>query len=50
MVKGCIMLGYKISCQGIQIDQAKIEVIDKLLPPITMKGVRSLIGHARFYR
>ena len=35
---------------GIEVDRAKIEVIEKLPPPINVKGVRSFLGHAGFYR
>lgn len=45
-----IMLGHKISEQGIIVDKAKIEVIDKLPPPTTVRGIRSFLGHAGFYR
>jgi len=44
-----IVLGHKISGKGIQVDQAKIEVIEKLPPPVNIKGVRSFLGHAGFY-
>jgi hypothetical protein len=32
------------------VDQAKIYVIEKLPPPVNVKGVRSFLGHAGFYR
>jgi hypothetical protein len=33
------------------VDQAKIDVIEQLPPPPTnVKGVRSFLGHAGFYR
>ncbi|XP_078163505.1 uncharacterized protein LOC144558538 [Carex rostrata] len=35
---------------GWQVDRAKIEVIEKLPPPTNVKGVRSILGHAGFYR
>ena len=50
MVKEGIVLGHKISGRGIQVDQDKVEVIAKLPPPISVKGVRSFLGHAGFYR
>nr|GFA02177.1 DNA-directed DNA polymerase [Tanacetum cinerariifolium] len=50
MVKEGIVLGHKISKKGIQIDKAKIEVISKLPHPTTVKGIRSFLGHAGFYR
>ncbi|GJY81645.1 reverse transcriptase domain-containing protein [Tanacetum coccineum] len=50
MVKEGIILGHKISKKGIEVDKAKIDVIAKLPHPTTVKGVRSFIGHASFYR
>ena len=44
------MLGHKISKAGIEVDNAKISVIKELPPPTTVKGVRSFLGHAGFYR
>ncbi|KAK9042484.1 hypothetical protein V6N11_017554 [Hibiscus sabdariffa] len=44
------MLGHKISSKGMEVDKAKIEVISKLPPPTTVKGIRSFLGHAGFYR
>ncbi|GJS97004.1 reverse transcriptase domain-containing protein [Tanacetum coccineum] len=35
---------------GIEVDRAKVDVIAKLPHPTTVKGVRSLLGHADFYR
>nr|GEY14958.1 hypothetical protein [Tanacetum cinerariifolium] len=46
MVKEGIVLGHKISKNGIQVDRAKINVIAKLPHPTTVKGVRSFLGHA----
>ncbi|XP_071939260.1 uncharacterized protein [Coffea arabica] len=50
MVKEGIVLGHKISSKGIEVDKAKIEVIEKLPPPSNVKGIRSFLGHAGFYR
>ncbi|GKE71793.1 reverse transcriptase domain-containing protein, partial [Tanacetum coccineum] len=50
MVKEGIVLGYKISKSGIEVDKAKVDVIAKLPHPTTVKGVRSFLGHAGFYR
>ncbi|GJR45768.1 reverse transcriptase domain-containing protein [Tanacetum coccineum] len=50
MVKEGIVLGHKISKSGIEVDRAKVEVIAKLPHPTTVKGVRSFLGHAGFYR
>ncbi|XP_019416042.1 PREDICTED: uncharacterized protein LOC109327378 [Lupinus angustifolius] len=35
---------------GIEVDKAKIEVIKDLPPPLNVKGIRSFLGHAGFYR
>jgi hypothetical protein len=40
---------HKISAKGIEVDQAKIEVIEKLPPPVNVKGVRSFLGHAGWF-
>nr|GEY00916.1 reverse transcriptase domain-containing protein [Tanacetum cinerariifolium] len=46
MVKEGIVLGHKISKNGLEIDRAKVDVIAKLPHPNTVKGVRSFLGHA----
>ena len=33
----------------MEVDKAKIEAIEKMPPPTSEKGVRSFLGHARFY-
>jgi hypothetical protein len=50
MVTEGIVLGHKISSKGIEVDKAKVEVIEKLPPPVNVKGIRSFLGHAGFYR
>ncbi|GJY05646.1 reverse transcriptase domain-containing protein [Tanacetum coccineum] len=50
MVKEGIVLGHKVSSTGLEVDKAKIDVILKLPPPTNIKGVRSFLGHAGFYR
>ncbi|KAL4361133.1 hypothetical protein GQ457_04G020720 [Hibiscus cannabinus] len=50
MVDEGIVLGHKISSKGMEVDKAKIEVISKLPPPTTVKGIHSFLGHAGFYR
>ena len=50
MVNECIVLGNQIFRKGIEVDRAKVEAIEKLFPPISIKYVRSFLGHARFYR
>nr|GEW63861.1 reverse transcriptase domain-containing protein [Tanacetum cinerariifolium] len=51
----CVMLpvrtkGHKISKSEIEVDREKVDVIAKLPHPTTVKGVRSFLGHAGFYR
>lgn len=43
------MLGHLISELGIEVDKAKVQVIEKLPPPTSVKGVRSFLGHVGFY-
>ncbi|GJU12358.1 reverse transcriptase domain-containing protein [Tanacetum coccineum] len=50
MVREGIVLGHKISKSGLEVDRAKVEVIAKLPHPTSVKGVRSFLGHAGFYR
>nr|GEZ58963.1 retrovirus-related Pol polyprotein from transposon 17.6 [Tanacetum cinerariifolium] len=50
MVKEGIVLSYKISKFGIEVDEAKVNVIAKLPHPTTVRGIRSFLGHAGFYR
>nr|GEW14089.1 reverse transcriptase domain-containing protein [Tanacetum cinerariifolium] len=50
MVKKGIVLGHKISKEGIEVNKAKVDVIAKLPHPTIIKGIRSFLGHAGFYR
>nr|GEX25210.1 hypothetical protein [Tanacetum cinerariifolium] len=50
MVKEGIVLDHKISKNGIEVDKAKVDVIAKLPHSTTVKGIRSFLGHADFYR
>ena len=50
MVKEGIVLGHKISEKGIEVDKSKVDLIANLPPPKTVKGIRSFLGHAGFYR
>ena len=49
MVQEGIVLGHKISRRGIEVDKAKIEVIDNLPIPVNVKGIQSFLGHVGFY-
>ncbi|KAK6143272.1 hypothetical protein DH2020_023620 [Rehmannia glutinosa] len=50
MVKEGIVLGHRVSAAGLEVDRAKIVAIEKLPPPRNVKGIRSFLGHAGFYR
>ena len=50
MVSEGIVLGHIISERGIEVDKAKIEVIENLNPPKTVREIRSFLGHVGFYR
>ena len=50
MVTKGIILGHKISTGGLEVDQAKVFVIKTLMPPNTVKGIISFLGHAGFNR
>ena len=49
MVKEDIVLGRWISERGTEVDRAKVETKEKLLPPSSVKGIRSFLGHVGFY-
>ncbi|KAI5338423.1 hypothetical protein L3X38_017694 [Prunus dulcis] len=38
------------SWRGIEVDKAKIDIISNMAAPASVKGVRSFLGHAGFYR
>ena len=44
------MLGHIISGKGLEVDNAKLEVIQNLPQPDTVRDLRSFIGHVGFYR
>ena len=44
------MLGHKVSECGIEVDRAKIKVIEQLPPHTNVKGIHSFLGHVGFYR
>ena len=50
MVRKGIVLGHRVSSKRIEVGPAKISIIDKLLPPSNVKGIRSFLGHVRFYQ
>ncbi|KAJ0510885.1 putative nucleotidyltransferase, Ribonuclease H [Helianthus annuus] len=50
MVQEGIVLGHVLSSRGIEVDRAKVQVISTLPYPTSVKGIRSFLGHAGFYR
>ncbi|KAL0451700.1 UNVERIFIED_CONTAM: Retrovirus-related Pol polyprotein from transposon opus [Sesamum latifolium] len=50
MVREGIVLGHKVSSTGIEVDKAKVELIEKFPIPQSVKEVRGFLGHAGFYR
>jgi len=50
MVQKGIVLGHVVSNQGLEVDQAKVEVIKNLEPPTNIRQIRAFLGHAGFYR
>ena len=50
MVTEGILLGHMIYATGLEVDQAKVSIIKNLMTPTTIKGIRSFLGHAGFYR
>ena len=49
MVREGIVSRHRVSGRRIEVDQEKIEIIEKLPPPTPVKGVRSFLGHTGFY-
>ncbi|MCI28280.1 reverse transcriptase, partial [Trifolium medium] len=39
-----IVLGHRISKKGLEVDKAKVEVIEKLPPPTNIKGIFMFAG------
>ena len=50
MVTKGIVLGHRISAVGLEVNQEKVSIIKTLLQPTIVKGIRSFLGHACFYR
>jgi hypothetical protein len=46
MVREGIVIGHKILEKGIEVDKAKIEVIEQPPSPTTVKGIHNFLGHA----
>src|SRR3954451_19233187 len=41
---------HKISERGIEVDRGKVEAVEKMPCSRNVKGIRSILGHAGFYR
>ncbi|XP_070041936.1 uncharacterized protein [Nicotiana tomentosiformis] len=50
IVQEGIVLGHLVLSKGIEVYRAKVNVIEKLSPPTSVKEIRSFLGHASFYR
>ena len=50
MVWEGIVLGHLVSERGIEVDKAKIEVIEQLPTLVNIKGIHNFLGYVGFYR
>ena len=50
MVREGIVLGHLVSSKGLEVDKAKVEVIQDLALPMSIRELRSFLGHVDFYR
>ena len=50
MVHKRIVLGHRVSKQGLEVEKAKIEVIKQLPLPNNFKRLRGFLGHPGFYK
>ena len=50
MVREGIVLGHLVSSKGLEVDKAKVEVIQDLALPKSIRELRSFLGHVHFYR
>jgi len=49
MVQEGIVVRHVVSNRDIEENRAKVEIIDRLLPPANVKGLRSFLNHIGFY-
>ena len=49
MVQEGIVLGHIVSKREIEVNRVKVELIENLPPPTSIKHICSFLGHARFY-
>ena len=50
MVREGIVIGHLVSSKGLEVDKAKVEVIQDLALPMSIRELRSFLGHVSFYR
>ena len=50
MLREGIVLGHLVSSKGLEVDKAKVKVIQDLALPKSIREVRSFLGHVGFYR
>ena len=50
MVNEGIVLGYKISEKGIEVDKVKVDVNEKMFCFTDIRGIWSFLGYAGLYR
>ena len=50
MVREGIVLGHLVSSKRLEVDKAKVEVIQDLALPTSIRELRSFLGHVGFYR
>ena len=50
MVKEGMVLGHLVSSKGLEVDKAKVEVIQDLALPKSIWELQSFFGHVNFYR
>ena len=48
MVEQGIVLGHVVSFRGIEVDKAKVDTIQSLPYPTSVREVRSFLGHVGF--
>lgn len=50
VVQEGIELGHKVSNRGIEVDKAKVDILENLIPPTILKTLRGFLGHVGFDR
>lgn len=50
LIQEGIVLGRQVSRRGLEVNRAKIETIEKIPPPVSVREMHSVLGHVSFYR